>query len=74
MEIIPGVANFVLCHLMDDGPDAASIVHKCREYGLFLRDAENMSPGLGRHAIRIAVKDTATNHKMLDILKLVLSR
>src|SRR4051812_25134335 len=37
-EIVPGVANFVLLHLPDDGPDAATVVTRCRSAGLFLRD------------------------------------
>jgi len=29
-EVLPGLANFILCHLPDDGPDAATLVKYCR--------------------------------------------
>ncbi len=72
LEIIPGVANFLLCHLLPRGPNAATIVHRCREQGLFLRDAGAMGSQLGSHSLRTAVKDTATNERMLEILSTVL--
>lgn len=67
-EIIPGVANFLLCRLPADGPSAATVVKASRARGLFVRDAAVMGRNLGSHALRIAVKDRATNHKMLEIL------
>jgi histidinol-phosphate/aromatic aminotransferase/cobyric acid decarboxylase-like protein len=68
-EIIPGVANFFLCHLPGDGPDAATLVARCRERGLYLRDTATMSQQLGGHVLRIAVKDEATNRRTVAILK-----
>ena len=68
LQVLPGVANFVLCHLRADGPTAATVVARCRERGLFLRDASAMGSRLGAHALRIAVKDAATNEEMLRIL------
>lgn len=73
IEIIPGVANFLLCHLPEEGPDAATVVRRCRESGLFVRDAFCMGEALGRHALRVAVKDHATNQRMIDILLASLS-
>jgi histidinol-phosphate/aromatic aminotransferase/cobyric acid decarboxylase-like protein len=67
-EVLPGVANFLLCHLPEHGPDAATVVKRCRARGLFLRDAGAMGRGLGRYAVRIAVKDTVTNERMLRII------
>jgi len=67
-KIIPGIANFVLCHLPPNGPTAAAVANRCRVQGLFLRDAGAMGSQLGRHALRIAVKDAATNARMLEIL------
>ena len=70
LETIPGSANFLLCHLPEDGGmDAVELVRRCRTNGLFLREFSTTSPRLGRYAIRIAVKDAATNARMLDILK-----
>jgi histidinol-phosphate/aromatic aminotransferase/cobyric acid decarboxylase-like protein/GNAT superfamily N-acetyltransferase len=68
-EVLPGIANFLLCHLPEDGPDAAWIVRRCREQGLFLRDASGMGSCLGSHALRIAVKDAGTNQRMAAILR-----
>jgi histidinol-phosphate/aromatic aminotransferase/cobyric acid decarboxylase-like protein/GNAT superfamily N-acetyltransferase len=68
MEVIPGVANFLLCHLPDQWPDAAEIVKRCRKRGLFIRDARLMGAQLGERTLRIAVKDAATNERMIRIL------
>jgi histidinol-phosphate/aromatic aminotransferase/cobyric acid decarboxylase-like protein len=68
-EVMPGVANFLLCHLPHDGPTAGEVVARCRASNLFLRDASRMGARLGEHALRIAVKDAETNARMLDILR-----
>ena len=68
IEIIPGAANFLLCHLPEDGPSAADVVETCRRQGLFIRDASNMGATLGQHAIRIAVKERQTLNRMARIL------
>jgi histidinol-phosphate/aromatic aminotransferase/cobyric acid decarboxylase-like protein len=67
-EILPGVANFLLCHLPEDGPDAATVVKRCRARGLFLRDAGVMGARLGKHTLRIAVKDGSLNQRMVKII------
>ena len=72
-EIIPSVTNFLLCHLPEDGPDAATVIARCRERGLFLRDTATMGTQLGDRAIRVAVKDAATNQRMVEILTAVLA-
>jgi len=72
MRVLPAVANFLLCQLPEDGPDAAALVCACRKRRLFLRDASAMGSGLGRRALRIAVKDAPTNARMLEILREVL--
>jgi histidinol-phosphate/aromatic aminotransferase/cobyric acid decarboxylase-like protein len=70
-DVVPGLANFLLCHLPDTGPCAAEVVQNCREYGLFLRDASTMGSQLGEYAIRVAVKDATTNMRMVNILRRV---
>lgn len=67
-DAIPGIANFALCHLPPGSTRASTLIDRCRERGLFLRDAGAMSARLGDRAIRIAVKDSVTNQRMLDIL------
>jgi len=71
-QVVPAVANCLLCHVPDEGPDAATIVDRCRAHGLFLRNAANMSQHLGQRCVRIAVKDPVTNSRMLEILRRVL--
>jgi histidinol-phosphate/aromatic aminotransferase/cobyric acid decarboxylase-like protein len=71
-QIIPGIANFLLCHLPSDGSDAGTVVRDCSARGLFLRDARSMGTQLGPYALRIAVKDELTNHRMLDIIQSVI--
>jgi histidinol-phosphate/aromatic aminotransferase/cobyric acid decarboxylase-like protein len=68
VHVVPGVANFSLCHLPQDGPDAGEVVSAAREHGLFLREVERMGRSLQPHTFRIAVKDRETNARMLQIL------
>jgi len=68
LDVIPGVANFLLCHLPETGPDAATVAARCRTQNLFIRDAAQMGSQLGNRALRLAVKDQATNARMVDIL------
>ena len=67
-DVIPGSANFLLSHVPAEGPTAREWVSLCREQGLFLRDAAAMGSRLGDRAVRIAVKDAATNRRMIGIL------
>ncbi len=67
-EVLPGIANFLLCHLPETGPTAAVLVARCQAQGLFLRDVGVMGQNFGAHALRIAVKDAATNQRMVEIL------
>lgn len=67
-QVVPGMANFLLCHLRPAGPTAQAVVARCRNEGLFLRDAARMGSALGTHALRIAVKDRFTNQRMARLL------
>ena len=69
MDVVPSVGNYLLCHISDDGPSAASLLEACRKQGLYLRDAGMTAPTLGDRAVRIAVKDAATNRRIVDILE-----
>ena len=72
-DVLPGIANFLLCHLPDDGPDAATLVRRCRERDLFVRDAALMGADIGGRTVRIAVKNRETNERILRILSGVMS-
>jgi histidinol-phosphate/aromatic aminotransferase/cobyric acid decarboxylase-like protein len=68
LQIHPGAANFLLCQLPEDGPDATTVVSQCQAHGLFLRDLTSVGGVLGRHAVRVAVKGEEVQHRMLEIL------
>lgn len=68
-NITPGAANFLLGTLPSRGPNARTLLQRCRERRLFLRDAQTMGQSLGDRSVRIAVKDGATNGRMLSIIR-----
>jgi histidinol-phosphate/aromatic aminotransferase/cobyric acid decarboxylase-like protein/GNAT superfamily N-acetyltransferase len=72
-EVFPGRANFLLCQLPETAPAAAGFVRQCRAQDLFVRDAAAMGSNLGERSIRIAVKDEATNDRMIQIIRDVLA-
>jgi histidinol-phosphate/aromatic aminotransferase/cobyric acid decarboxylase-like protein len=72
LDVVRGVANFVLFHLPTRAPDAQFVLARARARGLFLRDASSMGAQLGERAIRMAVKDSSTNARMMDIMREVL--
>ena len=72
LKPVKTVTNFFLCQLPSNGPDAKTVVQKCQEKGLYLRNASNMGTQIGDYTIRIAVKDRETNKRMVNILKEVL--
>jgi histidinol-phosphate/aromatic aminotransferase/cobyric acid decarboxylase-like protein/GNAT superfamily N-acetyltransferase len=67
-QVVPGCANFLLAHLPEYGPSAQQLIQGCQRQGLFLRDASCMGSNLGPRAVRVAVKDPATNTRMLAII------
>jgi histidinol-phosphate/aromatic aminotransferase/cobyric acid decarboxylase-like protein/GNAT superfamily N-acetyltransferase len=70
LDVMPSTANFLLCHLPEDGPSAADVVARCRQHGLFIRDTSTMGV---RNAIRIAVKDLSTIERMREIVSSALA-
>ncbi len=69
LDVVPGSANFLLCHFPASGPDAGTLIRGCEWAGLFLRDVRGMGSGFGTHTFRIAVKDAATNGQAVEILR-----
>jgi histidinol-phosphate/aromatic aminotransferase/cobyric acid decarboxylase-like protein len=72
-HVVPGCANFLLCLLPASGPTADLVVRAARRRGLFVRDAANMGTALGDRALRVAVKDRATNAAIVRLLELTVS-
>ena len=68
-EIVEGVSNFLLFYLPDHFPNKDLFMERCAKQNLFLRDVQNMGENLGINAIRIAIKDEATNNKMIKIIE-----
>ncbi len=72
-KIVPGVANFLLCHLPERGMRASDLVTQCRRQNLFIRDTCSMGATTADDEVRIAVKSSADNARMVEILKSVLT-
>ncbi|MHC4108977.1 MAG: pyridoxal phosphate-dependent aminotransferase, partial [Planctomycetota bacterium] len=72
LDVVDGVANFLLCHLPAHGPTAAHVAAACRRRDLFIRDVSSMGRALGPRVLRVAVKDSATNKRIVAILSEVL--
>ena len=73
LDVVPSAANFFLCELPGKELNAAIVVDKCKEYGLYIRDVSTMGSQLGSHSIRVAVKDETTNHRIVNILNSVIN-
>jgi histidinol-phosphate/aromatic aminotransferase/cobyric acid decarboxylase-like protein len=73
IDVVVGLGNYVLFHLPTDGHTAGDVVQRCRTRNLYLRDAGVTSPSMGRYSLRAAVKDEATQRRMLEILASVLN-
>ncbi|MFI6873800.1 aminotransferase class I/II-fold pyridoxal phosphate-dependent enzyme [Streptomyces sp. NPDC050400] len=76
-----GVANFLNLTLPAGGPSAAQLVAACRRHGVYLRDLSPLSPEYQGRTVRIAVRDTAENARIvtacqaaLDVLLPLLPR
>ena len=68
-EIVPGEANFVMFHLEQDQPSAATVLSEARRQGVFLRDVSSMGCDVGLRALRLTVKDEETNQRTLATLQ-----
>ena len=73
-DVRPGPAHWLLCHLPPSGPDAAAVAARCRTQNVFVREAASISPRLGPHALRVAVKDAAANARIEAALAAALAR
>ncbi|MEU4656506.1 aminotransferase class I/II-fold pyridoxal phosphate-dependent enzyme [Streptomyces sp. NPDC023723] len=59
------VANFLTLTLPPDHPGAARMVAECRRHGVYLRDLSPLSPSYEGRAVRVAVRDTAENTRIV---------
>jgi len=68
-EIVPGEANFLMFHLDESQPTGEQVIKRAREAGVFVRDVASMGSDLGLRALRIAIKDPASNERILRTLQ-----
>lgn len=73
MFVFPGCANYLLCRLREDHPDARTLLEHCRACGLFLRDVSSMTTRTDHRLFRVAVKDAATNSRIVEIVLAAMS-
>ncbi|MGA3105985.1 MAG: histidinol-phosphate transaminase [Terriglobales bacterium] len=71
-EVCPGMANFLLCHLPAGAPSATVVSQRSRAHGLYFRTGRDISQSLAEDVLRIAVKDSATNVRIAEILEQVM--
>ncbi|MEV3987724.1 histidinol-phosphate transaminase [Streptomyces sp. NPDC049837] len=60
-----GVANFLTVTLPPGGPSAAQLVDECHRHDVYLRDLSPLSPEYEGRTVRIAVRDTAENTRIV---------
>ncbi|MEV5886690.1 histidinol-phosphate transaminase [Streptomyces sp. NPDC052020] len=73
VEVEQAVANFLTLVLPSGGPSAARLVAECRRHDVFLRDLSPLSPLYEGRAVRIAVKDTAENARIVAACRAALA-
>lgn len=68
VRAVTGNANFLLCHLTEKAPPVPNILEACRSAGVYLRNVASMGRALGPRVFRTAVKDAATNVRIVATL------
>jgi histidinol-phosphate/aromatic aminotransferase/cobyric acid decarboxylase-like protein len=59
------VANFLTVTLPSAGPSAAQLVRECRRRDVYLRDLSPLSPQFEGRTVRVAVRDTDENARIV---------
>ncbi|GLZ78428.1 hypothetical protein Afil01_32350 [Actinorhabdospora filicis] len=68
-----GVANYLSVTLPRGGASAADFVRACRAHDVYLRDLSPMSPAFEGRTVRIAVRDTTENARIVAACRSVLA-
>lgn len=74
LHVIEGVINAVIALLPEDMPAASDVVAALRRQGIFVRDLTGLSPVFRGRALRIAVRPTSEQQRILGALANVLAR
>jgi histidinol-phosphate/aromatic aminotransferase/cobyric acid decarboxylase-like protein len=69
ITVIAGMANFVLCRLTDPNLTSVTVCDRAAEHGVHLRDVTNMGAAFRSRYIRIAVKSSRENDRIIEALK-----
>jgi histidinol-phosphate/aromatic aminotransferase/cobyric acid decarboxylase-like protein len=69
LEVMDGIANFLLCRLPDGGVSASELVRRMAAHGVFIRDVSTMGGALVGRWVRIAVKTECENQRVLYELR-----
>lgn len=67
LRVIPSQANYVMIELMDKLTSKELTKKLLLKYNLFIKDLSSKIPG--KQYVRIAVRDTVDNHKLVEALK-----
>ncbi|MER7719285.1 aminotransferase class I/II-fold pyridoxal phosphate-dependent enzyme [Streptomyces flaveolus] len=67
------VANFLTLTLPWAGPSAASLVAECRRHGVYLRDLSPLSSAYEGRTVRVAVRDTGENARIVGAFRAALN-
>ncbi|MDO0914527.1 aminotransferase class I/II-fold pyridoxal phosphate-dependent enzyme [Streptomyces sp. DT2A-34] len=65
LTVEEAVANFLTVTLPSAGPSAAQLVSECRRHDVYLRDLSPLSAEYQGRTVRIAVRDTAENARIV---------
>ncbi|MGX1885800.1 aminotransferase class I/II-fold pyridoxal phosphate-dependent enzyme [Streptomyces sp. NPDC055287] len=66
------VANFLTLTLPPGGPSAASLVAECRRHDVYLRDLSPLSASYEGRTVRVAVRDTGENARIVTAYRAAL--
>ncbi|MEU1177644.1 histidinol-phosphate transaminase [Streptomyces sp. NPDC005820] len=72
LRVEEAVANFLTVTLPPDGPSAARLVSECRRHDVYLRDLSPLSPRYEGRTVRIAVRDTDENARIVAAVRAAL--
>jgi histidinol-phosphate/aromatic aminotransferase/cobyric acid decarboxylase-like protein len=68
LRVIPSEANYVLCEVKEHFTARELAVRLLREYGILIKDCSQKCKG---NYIRLAVRDTADNNRLIEALKVL---
>ena len=69
LHVYPSTANFVLVELLDPRLSAQGIVERLKRHGIFMRNADSMSPHFYDHFLRITIKERTQQDRMVATLR-----